>query len=409
MKILLISAYFPPDTGSAANLFCDLGKKLGQKGHSVTVLTSFPSYHVTGDVKCYKGKKFIREEIDGLKIIRVKVPQFPRYIPAMRAMWQFAMAHRFSHAVKKMDMHDIALIYSPPLPLGFTGASLTRKTGCPFILNVQDLFPQSAIDLKILKNGFLISFFEYLERKIYSYARHITVHSQGNRDHVVKRGVDREKVTIIPNWINTDYLQPGKEINSFACKYGLQNKFIVSFAGVIGYSQDVDVILDSADLLRTKKDVLFLIVGDGVEKGRLMKKAERMELDSVKFLPMQPREAYSQVLNTSNVCLSTLHKEVLTPVVPSKILSIMAAGKPLIACMNQSGDAPRLIKEAKCGFVLPAGDFRSLAEKVVCLYGSSRLCDEFGTNGLRYCHNNFSVDIGTEKYIGLFEQIVREG
>ncbi|MGD0784501.1 MAG: glycosyltransferase family 4 protein [Sedimentisphaerales bacterium] len=405
MKVLLISAYFPPDTGSAANLFYDLGKKLVQKGIEVTVLTSFPSYHVVGDTKGYKSRKILKEQIENMSVIRVKVPQFPRYIPAMRALWHFAMAYYFSITARRIERHDIALVYSPPLPLGFVGISLT-KNGTPFIFNVQDLFPQSAIDLKILKNRFLIHFFKYLEKKICDYAKHITVHSTGNKDYIVTIGIDGKKTTVVPNWIDTDYLQPGKKYNVFSQKYNLQDKFVVSFAGVIGYSQDIDVILDAANLIREKKDILILIVGDGVEKSRLEKKANEMNLKNILFIPMQSRDVYSQVLHCSDICLSALKKEVLTPVVPSKMLSIMAAGKPLIACMNLKGDASKIVEQAQCGFVFPAGDHKELAMAILKLYTAPELREQYGKNGRCYCVENFSLNVCADKYIQLFKQIL---
>jgi len=408
MNILLITAYFPPDSGSAANLFYDLGKKLAEKGHRVSVLTSFPSYHVTEKTNRYNGKKFTEEKIEAMTVFRVKVPQFPRYIPAMRALWQFTMSFCFSKAALKIQKHDIALIYSPPLPLGLTGSFIKRKLNTPFILNVQDLFPQSAIDLKILNNKLLIRFFEYLEEKIYSYSSHITSHSPGNQEHVTGTGIDRQKVTIIPNWIDTDLLKPNGELNPFRQKHNLQDKFVVSFAGVIGYSQDIDVIIKAADILKDRKDILFLIVGDGVEKKRLIKKAEDLELNNVVFLPMQPRDVYSQLLNASDVCLCTLKEDVLSPVVPSKILSIMAVEKPVIACMHLEGDAPKIIEEAKCGCVFAAGDYARLVEAILEMYESPELRKEYGKNGCSYLVNNFSLDTCSNNYIKLFEKVISQ-
>ena len=406
MKVLLITAYFPPDTGSAANLFYDLGNKLTEKGISVTVLTSFPFYHAVGDVSGYKSQKILKEQIGSMSVIRVKVPQFPRYVPAMRALWQFTMAYYFSRVARRIEKHDIALVYSPPLPLGFTGRTLTKRLGTPFILNVQDLFPQSAIDLKILKNRFLIGFFEYLEKRIYGYAKHITVHSGGNREHVIKNGIDGKRITVMPNWVDTDRLQPGVKSNTFSEKHNLQDKFIISFAGVIGYSQDVDVILDAARLLQEKKDILFLIVGDGIEKSRLENKAKSMNLGNVLFLPMQSRDVYSEILHCSDICLATLKQEVLTPVVPSKILSIMAAGKPLIACMNLEGDASKIVEEAQCGFAFSAGNHEELVKATLKFYASQELREQYGQNGRCYCEENFSLNICADQYIQLFKQVI---
>jgi len=405
MRILFVSAYFPPDTGSAATLFYEMGGYLAKKGHSVSVLTSFPSYHVTGKVNHYEGKGFTREDIDGMAVFRVRVPQFPRHIPAMRALWQFSMSYCFSRTADKLDKQDICLVYSPPLPLGLTGSVLKRKKTCAFVLNVQDLFPQSAVDLRLLKNKMLVRFFEYLERRIYGSANHITVHSHGNKAHVNRTGVDPQKITVIPNWIDTDFIRPGPKANPFSKRYGLAEKFVVCFAGVLGYSQDIDVILNAAAMLKNEKEKVFLIVGGGVEKGRLTKKANDMCLDNVLFLPMQPRDIYPHILASSDVCLSTLNKDVLSPVVPSKILSIMAAGKPLVACMNLNGDAPAMIQQAECGYVFAAGDSGSLANAVQKLYEEPNLRRRYGANGRNYCVANFSLDVCADKYVGLFQNL----
>ena len=191
-----------------------------------------------------------------------------------------------------MERHDVVFVYSPPLPVGLVGAAAKRRMGARFVLNVQDLFPRSAIDLGVLKNRLLIRFFERLERWVYRSADHITVHSQGNMDHVVGVGVPARKVTVMPNWIDTEFIRPdGSRHTRFAKQYHLNGEFTVSFAGVLGYSQDIDVVLEAAQRLQQGPAVRFLIVGDGVEKERLQRKAEAMHLHRVTFLPMQPRKS----------------------------------------------------------------------------------------------------------------------
>jgi len=261
------------------------------------------------------------------------------------------------------------------------------------------------IDLGILKNKLLIRFFEAMERWVYQRANLVTVHSPGNRDHVVMKGAPPEKVEVMHNWVDTDFIVPGERMNSFREEFGLGDKFIVSFAGVIGYSQDIDVILGAADLLRDKEGILFLIVGDGVEKERLEKKAAGMGLPNVRFIPMQPRDKYPTVLHASDVCLATLHKEVKTPVVPSKILSIMAAGRPVVACMNLGGDAPRLVEEAGCGYVLPPEDPEILADHILKLYQGEELREEMGRNGREYAEKELALTVAGERYIRLIDRI----
>jgi colanic acid biosynthesis glycosyl transferase WcaI len=409
MKVLLVTAYFPPDTGSAAHLFYELGVQLVRENHAVTVLTSFPSYHTVEPIQGYRGKRFLRERLDGLDVVRVRVPSLPRQIPVARAAWQFLLAHRFTRAIRRLEQHDVALVYSPPLPLGLAGAALKKNSQTPFILNVQDLFPRSAVDLRVLKNRWLIAFFEALERRIYRAADHITVHSPGNQAHVAGTGIDAGRVTVVPNWVDTDFLRPDRRRNGFSESHGLMDRFVVSFAGVLGYSQDIDVILDAARRLREHGKILFLIVGDGVEKDRLVRRASALGCTNVLFLPMQSRQVYPDVLTASDVCLVTLNKEVVSPVVPSKILSIMAAGKPVVACMNPQGDAAEVVRAARCGFVLPAGDAAGLARTIDKLRQEPSLCAELGRNGRAYCVQNFSLAQCARRYTELFAEMRRNG
>jgi len=242
-----------------------------------------------------------------------------------------------------------------------------------------------------------------MEHWIYRHADLITVHSPGNRDHVVMKGTPEEKTEVMPNWVDTDFITPGERMNGFRKEFNLGDKFIVSFAGVIGYSQDIDVILRAADILRDRQEILFLIVGDGVEKERLEKIASSMALSNVMFLPMQPRDKYPSVLHASDVCLTTLHKEVRTPVVPSKILSIMAAGRPVIACMHLGGDAPKLVGKAGCGYILPPEDPRILADHILKLYDDKGLNDEMGRKGREYAEKELSLSMAAGRYLKLIE------
>ncbi|MDD5015817.1 MAG: glycosyltransferase, partial [Atribacterota bacterium] len=143
-------------------------------------------------------------------------------------------------------------------------------------------------------------------------------------------------------------------------------------------------------------------VGDGVKKNGLMKKAEDMQLKNIKFLPPQSREIYPFILSASDICLITLDKNVKTPVVPAKLFNIMASSRPVVACMNLKGDAPKIIKAAKCGYCVEADDVKGFSEAILKLYNSASLRYEFGKNGREYAVRNFSSKICIEKYEKLF-------
>jgi len=405
VNILLLTAYFPPDIGSAAHLFYELGTALVERDYRVTVLTGMPGYHAQGPLDRYKRKVWIKEKVKGISVVRIVLPRFARHLMVGRALWQFTTATAFLLAGLCLRRHDVAIVYSPPLPLGLTAWALRRLRGIPFILNVQDLFPQSIVDLGLLKNRWIIRLFEAMECFIYRQANAITVHSPGNRQHIVGKGTAAHKVTAIPNWVDTDFILRADRMNGFREEHGLDDAFVISFAGILGYSQDLDAVLDAAALLSAYDDILWLIVGDGVKKTHLELRAQQMNLSNVRFLPLQPRKGYPAVLHASDVCLVTLHAGVSTPVVPSKILSSMAAGRPVVAALNLDGDAPRLIAEARCGLCVPPEEPHALAEAVLRLYRDAGLRERMGSNGRRYVEVNHTPQVAARQYAGLLEEV----
>ena len=405
MRILFLSSFFPPDTGSASHLFYELASALVKRGHQVTVITSMPSYHPSGDLRVYRRKLFRREQFNGIDVLRVAIPCLRRDTRIGRGLWQFLSAAMFFLCGILIRRRDVSLVYSPPLPLGLAAHGIALLRGTPFLLNVQDLFPRSAMDLGLLKNKHLIAFFESLEKFLYRRAAIVTVHSEGNLRHVVSLAGGRENVQVMENWIDTDFLVPMEKENALRKELHLENKFIASFAGVLGYSQDLDIILDAAERLRSYSDIQFLIVGDGVEKDRIEKRAAAMALPNVCFLPMQSREKYPSVLAASDVCLVTLRADVKTPVVPSKIISAMAAQRPVIAALDPSGDAPELIRAAGCGVACNPGDPGAFANAILLLRDHADQREEAGRSGRQFAERHLSLSSAAQRYEQLLEEV----
>lgn len=409
MKIVLLTAYFPPDVGSAAHLFFDLGKSFLARGHQVTVITGFPSYHAQGDLSGYRSGRWRVETRDGMRVVRVRVPELARNTPIGRGIWQFSCAAAFTLAALRESRPDVALVYSPPLPLGLSAWALRAQRGVPFVLNVQDLFPQSAIDLGVLHNPALVRIFEVLEKALYRRADAVTVHSQGNRDHVIAHGGRPDRTQVMENTVDVREIQPGPRANTLRKELGVGDRFVASFGGIMGYSQDLDVILDAAEILRNRTDILFLLAGEGVEKERLQSASRARGLENVLWLPMLPREAYPRLLEASDVCLTTLHAQVKTPVVPSKILSAMAAGRPVVAALDPSGDAPKLIERAGAGYSLPPEDAPALARAVQDLADHPEKGRSMGESGRRFAEENLSPDGLVRQYERLFAKVIEDG
>ena len=403
MRILLISAYFPPENGSASHLFHEMGRELAARGHHITVLTGMPAYHVTGAADSYAGHILMREQMDGMEVVRMAGPHFARNNMLGRGVWQLASACTTFISGITLPKHDVALVYSPPLFLGLTAWLFHLLRGTPFVLNVQDLFPQSAIDLEVLKNIRTIANLQQIERFVYHKAAHITVHSPGNKLWIQKLGVLSHDISIIPNWVDTGLITPGPRYNSFRSEHGLEGKKVISFAGAIGYSMGLDTVLEAASLMREQSDLIFLLVGDGVEVMRLKAKVAELQLINVRFLPMQAKENYPEVLRTSDVSLVSLSEKVKTPVVPSKIGSIMAAGRPIVALLDPASDAAHLIQQAQAGLVVAPGDASALADAISGLLADPVRMEQFGANGRSFAEAHLSISTAADTLEKLLE------
>jgi glycosyltransferase involved in cell wall biosynthesis len=403
MNILILTEAFPPEIRSASHLLYELAESLIEKGFKATVITRFPKDYVSKIDKKYRGKLYLREEMGRINVIRLNSFSFLRHIPLIRGLSQFILSGLLVIGGIISGRQDIILAYSPPLPLGISAYLLYKIKKAPFIFNVQDIFPQSVIDLGLLKSKVLIKISEAMEKFIYKKARYITVHSEGNRENIISKKVNPEKVIIIHNWVDTDLIRPFKtKDNNFRKKNNLNSKFVVSFAGVMGFAQGLDIVISCAELLKSYKDILFLLVGDGVKKEGLMKKTKDMQLNNIKFLPPQSKEIYPSILYASDICLVTLDKSVKTPVVPAKLLNIMASDCPVVASMNLKGDAPKIIRDAKCGYCVEADDADGFSKAILKLYNNPKLRDEFGMNGRKYAVKHFSRKVCIEKYEKLF-------
>lgn len=412
LSVMLINNYFPPEIGAASNLYYYLSKELIRRGHVVTVLTGIPRYNVSLEtynkyVRRSKKSSFL-EQVEGINVIRVKLPYIERKNILRRGIEHFEIAWKLcSYGREYFKDTDVALVYSPPLTLYRTAEKIRKFIGTPYILNVQDLFPQAAIDLGIMKNKLVISFFKFMEKSAYKSADLITVHSENNAKFVRKIADNDQKVVIVENWIDENEIRPGDKINDFSVKYSLTDKFVVSFAGTLGFSQDIEVVIKAANELRGVKDIVFVFVGDGVRLEEAKNMSLELGLKNILFLPSVPKEEYPLVLHSSDISLATLTKDVKTPVIPSKILNIMSAGVPVIASMNPDGDAPGLIERAKAGFCVPAGDYNSLAEKILLIYKNPTLKESLGKNGREYATKHLSVRRAATEYEKLFYRLIK--
>ncbi len=413
MKILLLTDSYPPEIRSISILMYDFVKELKTRGYKISVITTKPRYNLAKEQSNIK-YNLITEEDSG-KVVRIDIPFLHKANFLIRGLATLISPFLFYRTIKRIikkriiEKPDIVMVYSPPLTLGMAGLWVKKRFSSKFILNVQDIFPQNAVDLGVLKSPLIIKFFEWLEKWIYKKADIITVHSEGNKKFLLERKRQSDcKVKVVPNWANISrFKNISKRIN-FRHKFGLDSKFIIVFAGVLGPSQGLDVIIDVAKELQENSDIHFLFIGDGTEKLKLEGKALSFGLANISFRSFISEEDYPELLKEVDVGLVCLSSKNKTPVVPGKLMGYMAVGLPILAILNKESDGHNIIKSAGCGFNLLPEDRRVIINSILELKGNQKLREQFGNAGKIFAQNNFSKEVCLDKYEDIFRQLLKE-
>ncbi len=392
MHVLLFTHYFPPEIGSGPHLPYELGETLAQRGHRVTVVTNFPRYNVPVMPQQYRGKLLCRGQMGGMDVLRINGPNLYGSSVLSRGLVQILAPPVLAMRAMFARRPDVVYTVTPPIMMGLAARRVAQRFRVPWVANVQDLFPQCMVDLGILRSRRMIRIFEGMEAKVYRTASAITVMSEGNREFVIGRGANPDRVHVVPNWVDVEAFAVGpvseEARRRFRQEHGLGDKFLVVFAGTMGFSQGLDVVIEAARLTQDVPDLRWVMVGGGAERDRLATAAAG--LPNTVFLPMQPKEKYPEVLAAADVCLVTLRPEVVTPTVPSKIATIMAAGRPIVASIPAVGDAWQVIQEARAGVVVPPADAEALARAVRGLMHQPDVLHKLGYAGRDYAVRHLS-------------------
>ena len=402
MDLLLITDSYPPEIRSAADLMHELAVELGNRGHSVTVVTSYPRYNLSGEART---RRYDPDSIeDGIRVIRVKSQRHHNVSRVRRGLAELMLRYALWRAVRQYVSLpvDSVLVYSPPLPLAQLGARARRVYGAHYVLNVQDVFPQNAIDLGMLRSPFLIRFFRGMERNAYRTANAVVVHSSGNREFLTtRRSVPDEKVHVVHNWIDVERFQNVE--GKYRGRYRLDGRFVILFAGVMGPSQGLGLVIEAARRLQHLRDLVFLLVGDGRERPALEASAKGYGLSNVVFQPFVSAEEYPELVGSADVGLVCLSASNRTPVVPGKILGYMAAGLPVIAALQENSDAHKLIAASGCGLSTVSDDPENLVRTVEAIMSKDLM--EMGSNARKYATNHYSKHVCIDR----LEQLLQVG
>jgi colanic acid biosynthesis glycosyl transferase WcaI len=407
MRILVVSLYYEPDqcqsNGPIIRALCE---DWAEAGHEVTVLTSFPHYNRDSVWPEYRGRLFQRDRVGKVKVIRSCV-----YVPRERSSFGRILNYlsfNISSTIAGLfaGRHDVIFVMSPPLTIGLTALALGLIKHIPYCYNLQDIWPEVAVRLGMLRGRRTIRFFERLEKFIYRHSRKIFAISEEFKANLLGKGVPDDKIEVIPNFADTNFIRPMAKVNAFSQARELADKYVVLYAGNIGLSQGLEVILDAADHLRDRSEIVFLIIGQGARRDSLMAEAERRGLSNVQFLPLQPEADVPLIYASCDVALIPLRRGVTENSVPCKTYSIMAAGRPYIACVDRGSNVWKLTEAAGCGVCVEPEDGEALAEALLRLQSQPAMAEAMGRNGREYVARHFTREAITDRYRVALESLI---
>ncbi|MDP2704146.1 MAG: glycosyltransferase family 4 protein [bacterium] len=387
MRILIITDSYPPELRSSAELMRELAIALQKRGHAVSVVTS-------------SSKNETKTE-DNVNVIRVRTLPHHDVSLILKGLSWILMPRLFWHAARKhCKKVDVAIVHSPPLTLAWVAEQAKKKYKAKYILNVQDIFPQNAIDLGVLKNKLIIKYFEKMERHAYKACDVIVTPSGEHKKYLVeKRGVLGEKIRVIYHWVDLKPFAEARNEGKFRKQFGLEDKFVVFFGGVMGPSQALDILIRLGKRVeKTHPDIVFLVCGNGSEKKHLVELKEKERVQNVYFEDWVPKEEYRALVKEMDVGLITLTAKNTTPAVPAKLMSYLAAGLPALGFLHTKSEAHEIIKDAKCGASAIYEDEDACLQALLSLYNNKARLKEWGENGRRYAEKNLAPEVCVEKW-----------
>lgn len=391
VNILYLTQYFPPEIGATQNRALEMVTHLVGSGHHVTVLTEFPN-HPSGIIpKRYKFKLFERGLSTGIEVIRCFVKASPNKNFLNRILFYFSfMISSFIAGMKlKGRKYDLIYATSPPLPVGLSAYMISKLRQIKFIFEIRDLWPESAIAMGELKNRKAIQLSEWIERICYKNASEIVVVTQGIHDRLTLKGINSDKLRIIPNGTNVEVFSFSADNNSSKKELGCQGKFIILYAGIIGLAQGIETLVEVVKLLKKNNNILFLFVGEGPLKRKLLELQKAYELNNLCIINEVPRKEVFKYFAAADVCLVPLKKaDIFKAALPSKMFDAWACGRPIILTVD--GEAREHLNRANAGIYVDSEDHAGIRDAIIHLFNNPDEGRTYGINGRRYVEKYFS-------------------
>lgn len=399
MRVVFLTQYYPPETGAAQSRLWNLAQRLAAQGHSVSVMTALPSYPRGKIFEEYRGR-IVNESMEGpVRVIRAwcYATKSKRFIPRIVNYFSFVVTSVL-FAIWKIPSQDFVILESPPLFLGISGLVISWMKRARLVMNVSDLWPDSAVALGMIQEGALLRWMVRFEEYLYRRSVLITGQSSSIVENIARR-LPGKRVTFLPNGVSPENILSGDERDDARWEMRRQlrigDRFVVGYTGLHGLAQGLTTILEAAKILE-EPEISFALIGDGPEKEQLIALAQRLGLTNVNFCPPQPAADMPRVLAALDVAIVPLKRHPLfAGVLPSKLFETMGAALPVI--VSGVGEVSQIVRQAQAGVCVEPETPGALADAVLRLFRSPELCWTYGNNARGYVLKNYNrADIATK-------------
>jgi glycosyltransferase involved in cell wall biosynthesis len=399
--------------GAPSARVSELARHWVNAGHEVTVLTGFPN-HPDGVVRPEYRERFwrgfCREDFHGVKVFRTFLLPFPNRKPHERILNYTSFCMSAATAASFVERPHVVIATSPQLLVGLSGWWASRIHKVPFVLEVRDLWPESLVGTGVGNEMSLM--YRSIGRAasfLYRRANSIVVVTPSFRDHLTREwNVSPEKIAVVQNGVETALFSPQESGRQIRDQLGAEGKFVVSYIGTLGLAHGLDTLVAAAERLqRIAPQVLFMLVGEGADRERILSLAQSKQLTNLVFIPQQPRERIPSCISASDACVVMLKdKEVFETVIPTKMLEFMSCARPVI--LGVRGQAKRVLEAAAGGICIEPDNPDALCSAIVRLQELPALREDMGRGGRNYIVRELSRERTAQEYLTVLQQVLGE-
>ncbi len=411
--VLLLTLVFPPDAVSTAQIVGEIAVDLHALGHQVSVVTTTPHYNHDPDLlarqplRPWWGRLVQRSTLGGATVYHTAMPRKTASIPKRLAAWALFHALSLVVGVAALRKVDVIVTPSPPLTMGVAAWLLGWWHRAPFIYCVNELYPDIAIALGAVRNRTAIRLLYALERFVYRRAAVIAPIAGRMRQRLLDKGVPERKLVLIPNFVDADALHPVPAPNALTRELGLDDRFIVSYAGNLGPAQGLETLLDAARLVRDLDRVAIVLIGAGTMWDTLERRIRDEGLANVRLVRYLPFARVPEIYGATDLSVVPLAASTGADAVPSKVFRIMACNGAVLAVTDRQSDLAQIVTEAGCGFVVEPGSPEAIAAAIRRAAADPAAVAAMGAGGRELVVSRYARPVVMARFSALVAEVLR--